>query len=174
MVITKKDQILKLYDEGYKIDDIIKEGFTKKYINQVLKKLKISISTKTDTDNSSMAELKQLVSTVENLKRKYDGLNINIDITIKVDGYNNSSSEVKTPLLNPVTTFRDIGGDGLKDKLIAFSLKDLIKIARAYTPDLSCSIYRKKDVNIIIQYIIQRADSLSKLGQVFRNVTKKK
>ena len=174
MVITKKAQIMKLNNEGYKIDDIIKKGFTKKYINQVLKKLKISMATKTDTENSSMAELKQLVSTVEDLQKKYDGINININIEIKVDGHNNRSSEVKKPLLNPVTTFRDIGGEGLKEKLITFSLKDLIKIARAYTPDLSCSIYRKKDVNIIIQYIIQRADSLSKLGQVFRNVTKKK
>lgn len=87
-----------------------------------------------------------------------------------MDGYNNVSTENKTPLLNPVTTFRDIGKDALKEKLITLPLEDLVKITKTYTPDFSGKIYKKEDVNLIIEYIIERASSLSKVGQVFRNV----
>ena len=64
-----------------------------------------------------------------------------------------------------------MGRDRLKEKLMTLTLKDLVKITRTYTLDLSGRIYRKKDINLIIDYIIDRAISLSKVGQVFRNVS---
>ena len=172
MAITKKSQILQLHNEGYGSNDIIQKGFTKKYVTQVLKEVTnptfpIAFTNKPKTD-----DLNQLISTVEYLQNKYDKLTININISIKVDGYNSVSTENKSPLLNPVTTFRDIGKDALKEKLITFPLKDLVKIAKTYTPDLSGKIYRKKDMALIIDYIVERATNLSKMGQVFRNVCK--
>lgn len=41
MKISKKDEIIKLYEEGLSIEDIASKGFTKKYVNQVLKKSKL-------------------------------------------------------------------------------------------------------------------------------------
>jgi hypothetical protein len=38
MKISKKDEIIKLYEEGLSIEDIASKGFTKKYVNQVLKR----------------------------------------------------------------------------------------------------------------------------------------
>jgi len=168
MIITKKAQILQLYNEGCKIDDIINKGFSKKYVSQVLKELVNSNPTTTFTSVPKIDALKELVSTVEHLQNKYDGLNISINISIKVDGYNEFPCENKSALLNPITTFRDIGTHALKEKLVPLSLKDLIKIAKTFTPDLSGKIYRKKDVSPIIDYIVERATTLSKVGQVFR------
>ncbi|MBU3161625.1 hypothetical protein KPL37_18165 [Clostridium frigoris] len=174
MAITKKSQILQLHNEGYGIDDIIGKGFTKKYASQVLKEVTNSKPTVTSTHKTKMNYIKQLVSTVEYLQNKYDHLNLNINISIKFDGYNNISSESKILLLNPVTTFRDIGKVALKEKLLALPINDLIKIAKTYTPDLSGIIYRKRDVALIVDYIIERSTNLSKLGQVFRDTNNQK
>lgn len=173
MATTKKSEILKLYSEGYEIKSIIEKGFTKKYVMQVLKEITKSNSNSKSADNSNIAALKQLTSTIENLQSKYNQLNINIDIniSIKVNDYNDSSNENKTALLNPVTTFRSIGEDALKEKLITLPLEDLIKISKTYTPDFSGKIYKRQDAKLIIEYIIERASSLSKVGQVFRNIS---
>ncbi|MGH4052830.1 MAG: hypothetical protein ACREVX_16130 [Clostridium sp.] len=170
MIITKKAQILQLYNDGYKSDDIIKKGFTKKYVSQVLKDVTNTDPATTLANASTINSLKELVSTVEYLQNKYDGLNINISISIKVDSYNDIPIENKSELFNPVTTFRDIGTNALKEKLMPLSLKNLVKIAKTYTPDLSCKIYRKKDILLIVDYIVERATNLSRVGQVFRNV----
>lgn len=170
MKLTKKSQILQLHNEGYGIDDIIEKGFTKKYTSQVLKEVTTSNLTVTSIGKAKMDDVNQLISIVEYLQNKYDNLNLNINISIKFDGYNNISNECKPLLLNPVTTFRDIGKVALKEKLLTLPINDLIKIAKTYTPDLSGIIYRKKDVALIIDYILNRANSLSKVGQLFRNM----
>ncbi|MBK1810254.1 hypothetical protein JHL18_06355 [Clostridium sp. YIM B02505] len=41
MKISKKDEIIKLYEEGLSVEDISSKGFTKKYVNQVLRKTKL-------------------------------------------------------------------------------------------------------------------------------------
>jgi len=170
MVITKKSQILQLHNEGYDINDIIKKGFTKKYATQILKEVNTAKSPITPNNNPKVDDLKQLVTTVEYLQNKYDNLIVNINISIKFDGYNNTPNESKITLLNPVTTLRSIGKVALKEKLFLLPLSDLIKIAKTYTPDPSSIIYRKKDAALIIEYIVDRANNLSKVGQVFRNV----
>lgn len=174
MKVTKKDQIIQLYKEGLGIEDIVKKGFTKKYINQVLKNLKFTGFVPSPNNNFSTNDIKQLASVLEMLQDKSDKININIKISIKVDTCSASSSIIKAPLLNPVTTFRDIGGDGLKEKLVLLELEALIKIAKAYTPNSDGKIYKQKNPNVVIDYIIERASKLSKLGQVFRNVSNPK
>lgn len=74
--------------------------------------------------------------------------------------------------LNPVTVIRDIGKDGLREKLLLLKLQDLLTIAKTYTPDLNHKIYKEENVNLIIDYIIERSYTLSKMGQVFRTVSK--
>lgn len=169
MGFTKKDQIIQLYKEGFGVEDIIKKGFTKKYINQVLKAFKgpDSVDPKTNIES-----IKELLSLIENLQDKSDKINVKVNISIKVDGFNTTSSDNESSLLNPVTIFRDIGKDSLKEQLALLPLEDLLKIVKTYTPDLNGKIYKQKNVNTIIDYIIERASSLSKVGQVFRSVSK--
>lgn len=172
MKVTKKDQIIQLYKEGIEIEGIIKKGFTKKYVNQVLKDLKFSDFVAPSNNKFNVSDVKQLASVLEMLQSKSDKIKININISIKVDSCSDASSNPKTPLLNPVTVFRDVGEDRLKEQLMLLQLEDLIKIAKAYTPDLNGKIYKQKNVNVLIDYIIERASKLSKVGQVFRTVSK--
>lgn len=174
MKVTKKDQIIQLYKEGLGIDDIIKKGFTKKYVNQVLKDLKTTDSVSLHSNNFTISDVKELASILEMLQNKSDKINININIEIKVDSHNATSNNTNTPLLNPVTVFRDIGMDGLKGQLMLLQLEDLIKIVKAYTPDLDGKMYKNKNKDVVIDYIIERASKLSKLGQVFRDVSNPK
>ncbi len=172
MRITKKDQIIELHKKGFGIEDIIKKGFTKKYINQVLKNLKDSDSVDSSNNKTTIGHIKELLSILEDLQNKSDKINININISIKVDTCSNTTSNNKAPLLNPVAIFRDIGKDGLKEQLMLLQLEDLLKIIKTYTPDLNGKIYKQKNLNIIIEYIVERASNLSKVGQVFRTVSK--
>lgn len=169
---TKKDKIIQLYKEGLAVENIINKGFTKKYVNQVLKDLKSSDFVTSSDNKFNINDIKQLTSIVEMLQSKSDKINININISIKVDSCNDSLKNSKTPLLNPVTVFRDIGGDGLKERLMLLQLKDLLKIVKTYTPDINGKIYKEKNLNVVVDYIVERASKLSKIGQVFRTVSK--
>ncbi|WPC39429.1 hypothetical protein [Clostridium sp. JS66] len=85
MKITKKDQIIKLYKEGLRVEDIVKKGFGKKYVNQVLKFLKISKTPVKPNDKTNINDMKELASLLETLDNKSDKINISINISIKVD-----------------------------------------------------------------------------------------
>ncbi|MBI6874886.1 hypothetical protein [Clostridium aciditolerans] len=172
MKVTKKDQIIQLYKEGIGIEGIIQKGFTKKYVNQVLKDLKSSDFVTPSNNKFNINDIKQLTSVLEMLQNKSDRINMHINISIKIDSCSDASNDTKIPLLNPVTAFRDVGEDRLKEELMLLQLEDLIKITKAYTPDLNGKIYKQKNVNVIIDYIIERASKLSKVGQVFRTVSK--
>jgi hypothetical protein len=80
-----------------------------------------------------------------------------------------NSINTNSCLLNPVTLYRDIGADELKKQLMFLELKDLLKIIRTYTPDLNGKIYREKNIVLVIDYIIDRASKLSRIGHVFRS-----
>ncbi|AKN30924.1 hypothetical protein Ccar_08740 [Clostridium carboxidivorans P7] len=82
MKITKKEQIIKLYKEGLRVEDIVKKGFGKKYVNQVLKFLKIPVK---PNDKTNIKDIKELASLLETLENKSDKINISINISIKVD-----------------------------------------------------------------------------------------
>lgn len=77
------------------------------------------------------------------------------------------------PKLNPVTTYRSIGEYGLRDKTKDFEISELITIIRYYCPDINGKIYRSKDKQTIINYMVERSEKLSMIGQVFRGVSEK-
>lgn len=169
MKITKKAQIIQLYKEGLKVEDIVKKGFAKKYVNQVLKFLKIpKIPAKHHDKTTNINSIKELASLLETLENKSDKINISINISIKVDNCNTSSDKSTTSLLNPIAIFKDMGKDGLKKQLISLQLKDLLKIIKEYIPDLDGKIYKQKNSNTVIDYIIESVSKLSKVGPVFK------
>ncbi|WP_206154880.1 hypothetical protein [Clostridium muellerianum] len=175
MKITKKDQIIQLYKKGLEIESIVKKGFNRKYVNQVLKNIKAQIPTSPhnkEVNINSANDLKQLASILEDLQSKCDNVIVNIDISIKVESCTSSSNDIKIPLLNPITVFRDIGQDRLKEQLKLFKLEDLMKIIKTYIPDLNGKIYKQKNINSVIDYIIESVSKLSKVSQVFKTETK--
>lgn len=179
MSITKKDQILQLHKDGYKIEDIVNRGFSKKYVAQVLRNATTPASPTTTNNKTSINEIQQMISLLECLKSKSSELDMEINISIKINNKNTKTknttskkinSHDQTPLLNPVTAIREIGDIGLREKLLLLDAKDLISIIKAYVPDINRKIYKEKNINLIIDYIIERSSSLSKVGQVFRDM----
>lgn len=177
MKITQKDQILQLHKEGYKIEEIIQKGFNKKYVNQVLKNI-MSPPEHSSTDlQKNIRDLKYVISLLEGLCNDPQKINIKLNVSIEIATdksiTNDSAGSVTTQqsLLNPVALFRELGEDCLRKKLKDYQLTDLLKIAKTYTPDLSRKIYKEKNSDLIIDYIIERASTLSKVGQVFRSMS---
>lgn len=169
MKITKKDQIIKFFKDGLDVDNIIEKGFNKKYVKQVIRNFKASNFDSPSNKKTNVNDIKQLAEILEDLQNKYDKLNINVNISISVNSCNPDPISNNIPLLNPVIAFRDMGETNLRKQLKLFKLKQLINIVKVYTPDLNGRIYRQKDTNVVIEYIVERASKLSKMGQVFRN-----
>lgn len=169
MKITKKNQIIKFYKDGIDIDNIIEKGFNKKYVKQVIRNFKASNFDSSSNKNTNIDDIKQLAKILEDLQSKCDKLNINVNISIGVNSCNPDSISNNIPLLNPVIAFRDMGETNLRKQLKLFKLEQLINMVKVYTPDLNGRIYRQKDINVVIEYIVERASKLSKMGQVFRN-----
>ncbi|EET88949.1 hypothetical protein CcarbDRAFT_0588 [Clostridium carboxidivorans P7] len=165
MKITKKSQIIKFYKDGLDINTIIEKGFNKKYVKQVLRNFEAS------NKKTNVNDIKKLAEILEELQKKCDKLNINVNISISVNSCNPDSISNNIPLLNPVTAFRDMGEAKLRAQLKLFKLEQLINIVKVYTPDLNGRIYRQKDINVVIEYIVERASKLSKMGQVFRTTS---
>ncbi|GKU24488.1 hypothetical protein [Clostridium folliculivorans] len=248
MKISKKTEIIKLYEEGLSIEDISSKGFTKKYVKQVLKNSKLlseAISSALPTEflepvtteepkieiaeppvveevpteieappeeSNNSSSLKEVITLLQSLEEASAQVDISLNISVKIDIDNtiktgesahrdcitnaseydkNTASETvkncscptepdtvcnplseENSLLNPVAALRALGEGGLKDKLSSLNPKDLINIIRTYTPDLTGKVYRKRNKNAIIEYIVEKSSSLSKLGQVFREVDK--
>lgn len=239
MKISKKDEIIKLYEEGLSIEDIASKGFTKKYVNQVLKKAKLlnkAVSaalptetlepiiteepkietnephvleeTPTEVETSqeevkNSSSLREVITLLESLEKASAKVDISLNISVKIDIDNtietgtsnnthcnnpskaesncNCSPETATvnnclceedSLLNPVDALSALGEGGLKDKLASLNPKELINIIKTYTPDLTGKVYRKRNKNAIIEYILEKSSSLSKLGQVFKETDK--
>ncbi|WPC40075.1 hypothetical protein [Clostridium sp. JS66] len=169
MKITKKDHIIKFFKDGLDVDNIIEKGFNKKYVKQVIRNFKASNFDSPSNKKTNIDDIKQLAEILEGLQNKCDKLNINVNISISVNSCNPDSISNNIPLLNPVTAFRDIGEAKLRKQLKLFKLEQLINIVKVYTPDLNGRIYRQKDINVVIEYIVERASKLSKMGQVFRS-----
>lgn len=171
MKITKKNQIIKFYKDGIDIDNIIEKGFNKKYVKQVIRDFKASDFYSSPIKKTNVNNIKQLAKMLEDLQNKCDKLNINVTISISVNSCNPDSISNNIPLLNPVTAFRDMGAAKLRGQLKLFKLEQLINIVKVYTPDLNGRIYRQKDINVVIEYIVERASKLSTMGQVFRTAS---
>lgn len=74
-------------------------------------------------------------------------------------------------LLNPVTMYRDKGESILREKLELLLIEELIQICKTYTPDMNRTIYRQKNKDKVINYIIERSEKLSRVGQCFKTCT---
>ncbi len=171
MKTTKKNQIINFYKDGLYIDNIIEKGFNKKYVKQVIRDFKASNFDSPPNRKTNVDDIKQLAEILEDLQNKCDKLNINVNISISVNSCNPDSISNNIPLLNPVTAFRDMGEAKLRKQLKLFKLEQIINMIKVYTPDLNGRIYRQKDINVVIEYIVEIASKLSKMGQVFRNTS---
>lgn len=80
----------------------------------------------------------------------------------------NSKREEKK-LLNPVVMYRVDGEKWLRQELNKIDLGKLIEITVRYTPDFEKEIYKSKNKDDIINFIVRRSEYLSSLGWCFRH-----
>lgn len=221
---TKKDDILLMLAEGKTIDDIVNNGFNRKYVNEVIRNSKGSnsntLNTEAHVENSDVSETKKdneilcLHKDIENIKKilnydiqkintdnkieskkkqfveaikmlqfivsneqllQYISLNINIavtdsgvkDIFTKSIKSTEQRPKINYEKINPIAVYREEGEVALKNILQECRINELKNIARQYTPDTRGYVYKWNDSSKIINYIVERASSLSEKGSVF-------
>ncbi len=106
---------------------------------------------------------------------QYISLNINIAVTdsgvremlTKSEKAMDQRLMDNSEKINPINLYREKGEVALKDILQKCSITVLKNIARQYTPDTRGYVYKWTDISKIIDYIVERASSLSEKGSVF-------
>lgn len=221
---SKKDDILQMLAEGKTVDDIVDGGFTRKYVNEVIRNSKnrnsYSIPTEDARSTSDIDETKKdrdivcLQTNIEDIKKilncdiqnsntgnnheskknqieaaikmlqfilasenllQCTSLNINIAVTDSDIRDNVTISEKLTEQIeketfekiNPIKVYREKGEPILRDILKKYSIAVLKDIVRQYTPDTRGYVYKWNDIDKIVDYIVERASSLSEKGSVF-------
>jgi hypothetical protein len=81
----------------------------------------------------------------------------------------NKKNKVERKLLNPVIMYRTDGEKWLRQELEKIELSELVEITVTYTPDFEKEIYKSKDKNEVIDFIVRRSEYLSSLGCCFRH-----
>lgn len=127
---------------------------------------------------SSVNDLNKIQNFIKNIK-KYSSYIQNIEVSIKVDlnfshAYTKEDLEqkeevkiIKEPKFNPIETYRKGGEEELLALLKELEVEDMKDIIRKYLPDPRGYVYKWKDVEKIINYIIQRTSKLAVKGNVF-------
>lgn len=219
---TKKEEILKLVEEGKTIQDLVQMGYNKKYIKEVLRSLNnkgdnqnkardieenidiedanliamqkdineikkflrvqdnmnlqsFPINSKIETKKKQLEETIKILNFINNNEQLLNYICLNINISISDNSENARMEKVITQRLkdnvdikvNPVEIFRQKGEHELKNILSKIDINGLKDIARQYTPDARGYVYKWNDTVKIIDYIIERAGSLSEKGSVF-------
>lgn len=77
--------------------------------------------------------------------------------------------------VNPIVEVREHGVDTLREKLTALELKEILFIIKdhGYDPFKQLTKCQKKDKKYLVNFLVERALNLSKLGQVFRTCESK-
>lgn len=70
-------------------------------------------------------------------------------------------------IINPIQYYREMSEQELYKILNNYTNKDLYKIIKKYMPDNTRNIYRRKNKEDIIKYIIFRSKMLADKGSVF-------
>ena len=69
--------------------------------------------------------------------------------------------------VNPIVVYREKGEEGVRKLLNDIDNENIIHIIRAYMPDMTRNIYRSKDREKLIKYVVYRASKLAEKGSVF-------
>jgi hypothetical protein len=185
MKISKKDDILKLYEEGFNVEEIVEKGFSKKYVKQVLKNIPLvepvpkenlalypESELKSDnvipcsTENinhDSISKLKEIVQLLENL----DTTSISIDINISIN--KNVQKAENTETIIPDSSDADDLKDSinkcectLKEESSINPIAELKSLDKEALEKKLTALKQKDLVELIKSYITDVSDSIYK------------
>ena len=117
-----------------------------------------------------MLDLMRVLQFLENNEQLLNSINLEVKICIGDSkqtsrGSGNEIHDIDG--LNPIEIYRDKGEEKLSNILHQYDIAVLKEIARRYTPDSRGYVYKWMDIDKIINFIIERAEKLSKKGSVF-------
>lgn len=121
-------------------------------------------------NRQTVLDLMKVLKFLENNEQLLNNINLEVKICIgdskqinKVSG--NELYDIDE--LNPIEIYRDKGKEKLSNILHNCDITVLKEIARRYTPDSRGYVYKWMDIEKVINYIVERAENLSKKGSVF-------
>lgn len=121
-------------------------------------------------NRQTVLDLMKVLKFLENNEQLLNNINLEVKICI---GDNKQVNRISgnefydIDELNPIEIYRDKGEEKLSNILHKCDIAVLKEIARRYTPDSRGYVYKWMDIDKIINFIIERAEKLSKKGSVF-------
>ena len=121
-------------------------------------------------NRQTVLDLMRVLQFLENNEQLLNSINLEVKICIGDSkqtsrGSGNEIHDIDG--LNPIEIYRDKGEEKLSNILHQYDIAVLKEIARRYTPDSRGYVYKWMDIDKIINFIIERAEKLSKKGSVF-------
>lgn len=152
----------------------LRVGATREELNE-----KYNKGTVTKAYNEYLSEVNNTVvkdETVEQLFKKIFKIvdkEGQYDITIKIERkvknkLDNIELSKEESLLNPYGIYYNKGKEVLVQELKSKNLQYLIRVTKKYFSDNSAKIYKEKDKDKVIEYIIFSLERLLNIGQSFR------
>lgn len=117
-----------------------------------------------------MLDLMRVLQFLENNEQLLNNINLEVKICVgdsKQMSRGSGNEIYDIDGLNPIEIYRDKGGENLSNVLHQCDIVVLKEIARRYTPDSRGYVYKWTDIDKIVNFIIERAEKLSKKGSVF-------
>ena len=121
-------------------------------------------------NRQTVLDLMRVLQFLENNKQLLNSINLEVKICIgdsKQTSRGSGNEIYDIDGLNPIEIYRDKGEEKLSNILHQYDIAVLKEIARRYTPDSRGYVYKWMDIDKIINFIIERAEKLSKKGSVF-------
>lgn len=121
-------------------------------------------------NRQTVLDLMRVLQFLENNEQLLNNINLEVKICIgdsKQMSRESGNETYDIDGLNPIEIYRDKGEEKLSNILHQCDIAVLKEIARRYTPDSRGYVYKWMDIDKIINFIIERAEKLSKKGSVF-------
>lgn len=125
---------------------------------------------KEKNNRQTLLDLTKVLELLKSNEQLINRISIEVEICIddsKLESKINQEESDDIDIPNPIEMYRDKGKEALRDILHDYDIIVLKEIARRYTPDSRGYVYKWMDIERIINYIIERTESLSKKGNVF-------
>lgn len=164
--MSKKSEIIVLFNKGVSTEEIAKLGYKKDYINRVLRE-NTALNTIIKDKKNKIAELEELISF---LKNNLDTIK-DIEFKFKINFVNDKITTKKEEVINPIEIYRLKGEIELKNMLGNLNVEELKKISKKYAPDPRKIINRSKNKEKIVEYLMKRTKSIAETGSVFVDET---
>lgn len=142
-------------------------------VNQVEQPVETSTENLKISYLNDIEKIESFIQLIKNNIEYMDSIQVNFNISFKFSkGLENDFLKLKEqknrePKLNPIEIYRENGEHKLKEILNGLEIEDMKDIIRKYLPDPRGYVYKWKEKDKVIEYILERTPKLAEKGNVF-------